>query len=165
MPHPKMPDQDQGKTQDYLNIVFTLTSAYCACLWPFIRCRFGHRAFAGYPLSLILMLVYSGHRNCPLMIQYVAVWLIIVAYRRLTTDSNAHSMSQGVSWLGIPPLLECLVPLGVAAVFSHIGEEAMSDFFMGMIPAMVVVAFIERAAIRARDRAVKDAGIQARRFR
>jgi hypothetical protein len=165
----EMPESKETKPQDVVNIAYNLASAYGACLWPFIRCRFGSHAFAGYVLSAIGMGVYAAYRNCGAMAWYFIAWTIAVAFRRLTADRNQHSRYQGdafvFGWLAnqfVARLAEVFIAFGLAVFFAINGDDAMSDFFICMIPALLVVMWVERAVDQAWKRQRHDAEIMAR---
>lgn len=162
------PEPRETKPQDILNLAFNCASAYGACLWPFCRSSFGSRAFAGYPLSLIGMLVYAGWRECEAMGAYVIAWLVAVAYRRLTTDSNQHSLYQGYPWVfgwmateRVARLSEMFIAFPLAVYYSTI-DGAMTDFFMCMIPALLLVQWVEAARDAAWKRQRRDAEVLSR---
>jgi hypothetical protein len=165
----EQPEPKETKPQDIVNLGFTCASAYAACLWPFIRCRFGSHAFAGYILSAIGMVVYGAYRNSPLMSWYLIAWVIAVAYRRVTADGNQHSRYQGYAfvfgWMAsqhVARLAETFIAFGLAVFFAINEDEAMSDFFMYMIPALLVVMWVEKAVDQAWKRQRHDAEVMAR---
>jgi hypothetical protein len=167
----EIPEPKVDKPADILNLGFNVASAYGACLWPFTRSHFGSHAFAGYPLSLIGMVVYAGWRNCDAMMTYLVVWLVALIYRRLTADRNQHSRFQGYPWVfgwmanqHVAKLGECFIAFALAVYYSTV-DGAMTDFFMCMIPALILVEAVQKARDTAWKRQRRDAEVIAEHMR
>ncbi len=127
--------------------------------------------FAAYPLSALLMLVYAGAADCPLLAWYILPWLGMVFIRRVTTDPNQHSRYQGYPWVFgwmageyVARLAEVFICF-FGAVFLVIVDEEIARFVMAMIVSIIVAAWVEFSTLRTRSIAMRDARIEARHWR
>lgn len=167
----QQPEPKETKPKDILNLCFNVASAYGACLWPFTRSRFGTHAFSGYGLSLVGMVLYGADRQSDAMNWYIVAWVIALVYRRLSADGNQHSRYQGYAyvfgWMAsqhVAKLGECFIAFGLAVYYSTI-DGAMTDFLMCMIPALILVAAVEKARDSAWKRQRRDAEVIAEHMR
>src|ERR1700722_17637015 len=95
----EMPQPMIEQPKDIVNLVYTVASIHAACITPLLRSGFGTHAFAGYPLALILMLVYAVAAHCELLAWYIPVWMLLISMHRLTADVNQYSKYQGYPWV------------------------------------------------------------------
>ncbi len=170
---PQPPEKKETKPQDVINVVFGIATIYSGCFTPLIRSGFGTHAFASYFFSMIGMYVYAGYAYCPQLVLYLPVWIVMVAFRRITADRTQHSRYQGFPWLvAILPfarkelharMLEpWLLFFGGMFLFQY--SEPLGKFVMGGCAALLVVLATEMEVVRARKRAMHDARVNAERM-
>jgi hypothetical protein len=167
----EQPEIKETRPADVVNIVFTLMSIHTACITPFIRSRFGSRAFAAYPFAALLMFFYAGFANCPLLAWYILPWMLMIAYRRVTASRTVHSRYQGRPWVGmmlganeyVGRVFEIFICV-FAAIFAARVSERLATFVLLEIPSLLIVLATETATLQARKAAMRDAQIEARQM-
>jgi hypothetical protein len=163
------PEPKKEKPQDVINVVYMIASIHAACVTPLLRSRFGSHAFAAYPAAGILMFAYAGFANCPLLAWYIPVWMLMVAFRRLTCDPAQHSRYQGfpwtLGWLGEHGA-RCLEPFVClfGGVFLCMISQPLGEFVAAECLSMLIVLGTEMEMLRSQKRAMRDAQIQARQM-
>lgn len=171
---PQPPDKPAAqKPQDIINIVYVLASIYNGCFTPLIRSGFGLKAFAAYPLSLIFMFVYAGYARCPQLIRYVPVWILLIVFRRITADPDAHSRYQGY------PLLARRFPFMKGELMARKLEpwlcfyggifllpysQPLGAFVMGACLSLLITLGTEMELVKARKRAMHDQFLDSQRM-
>jgi len=81
------------------NIAYFIACVHAMCILPFTRSGMGTRGIDATGFwALLLIAFYTGEMHCPEMLTYWYVWVVMVVYRRLTTDKRQHTQFEGWVW-------------------------------------------------------------------
>lgn len=84
-----------------MGITYNLTYAMTLVVLPFIRNRFGRRAFEPHIVMTLFALLFLAGMH-PMCLGYFIVWFVLVVYHRVQSkDLQNHSQYQGYPWVGM----------------------------------------------------------------
>lgn len=169
-----MPQQQQEEPftlTTTINFVYIWAAVQSACVAPFLRTGMGTRALGWLcPMALVWMLCYAAFRPCPLLIPYLAVWLVMCAVQRLAADRSQHSRYPGFPLpcrLGLARseqagrLVESVVMAGVAFVLFDL-DRPLSDFASLSSGGLLVKLIVDGVLRQKRLQDLRDAELAQR---
>jgi hypothetical protein len=181
----EQPDKNRFGPTESLGMVYTLSSIWAMCVIPFFRTGLGSHAL-GFDafFALILMLTAGAFMHAPEMVDFIAVWLVVVICHRVAGAwkcrrgyDGIHSRYQGdpllariptVTAQGARGVLEPVVTFFVAMCICPVSPR-LGGFLMITAGSLFIKNVIEVEIVRARVRRMRDAHIEqvyvSRRYR
>jgi hypothetical protein len=170
--------QQQNDFRQAVNVCFAIANAHAACITPFIRHSFG----SNYPgicglFAVILMFFTAAESRDPRMLDYLAIWMVVVVLQRIRSFAlrrrglSVHSYYAGLPWLAMlvpfsktenqaknfEPIL-CLVIGGFVGIWS----PTVGGFVMAGFVSLTVIQGMQ-AEMRSRQlTAMRDLQIEQR---
>lgn len=157
---------DSLKFNEGFDALYSAAVILSATVTPLLRKRIGTRCYGwSGPIAFVVMFAYSGFAHCPLMLYWLAAWLVAVIYQRLNADRSRHSLDSGdpaLVWSFFPGCgygwaiaIESALCLTVGGVL-YLLSEPFGLFLMAGACSLLFVHIVQEAALQARLRRIED---------
>jgi hypothetical protein len=152
---------------------------WAAVFWPFMRCRFGVRAFHANGLAaIVVMYLYGLFYPCPeAMLGLFGVWMLLIFVHRveaLAKGQHRYDYDDGDSWMAnvlrprsefmAKALYEGIILFFAGVVLFNTVSEGLGTFVgLGGVP-LFIKATLERAMFEAKMREAKNMRYRMRAY-
>ena len=160
----EIPEPQQKKPQDFIDIANTVAMIVAGPFLPFLRSHCGSHAFYKLWPTAIYIPLYAGYANVPELIYWFQPWLVAMIFRHLTYDRNQDSNYRGWPWLaGVFCRRERIARFFEASFLLAAGywlEGPLGNFFMIGAAGLFVTLRIDAMVLASRRRIINDGRIR-----
>jgi hypothetical protein len=144
------------------NLTTLLGSIHWACVMPVSHKGSGTHSYAttGLP-AMLLMIVYGAGMPCPMLLNFVPIWLGFVLYRRIRADPKQNSRFRGWFFRNsfFWQLAEPVFFLALGYVLYQF-DKPLGNFVMMLFLSISTVLAIESVSMAERLRKIRDAQVE-----